>query len=324
MRATRPSLLLLAAVLVLAGCGATAPPPLVLGSATDTVEQHDDFAAAVRAPVGLHVFFQAWEGRPDLDRARADAAAARGALPVLTWEPWAPGAGPDQPAYALRRIAAGDHDDYVRSFARQVAARGEPLGLRVLHELNGDWYPWAVGGGVAVDAVAAWTHLRALFAEEGADVVWVWTVTVSGETTVRYEEAFPGDDAVDWVALDGYNGGTALPWGGWRGPEELLAPDVARLTALSERPLLLGETASATEGGDKAAWVRDLLTWAPEAGVQGVVWFHVAKEADWRVTSPPAAAEAFREVVAEPGTVTARAPLPRRLADGGPATRAAP
>lgn len=290
--------------------------PLVLGVHADTVADRDRFAGAVGAPVALYGWFSAWEGQPDFDAERATAALARGAVPLVTWEPWQPGAGVDQPEYALTRIAAGEHDEYIRTYAQQVRDWGGTLAVRFVHELNAPHYPWSVGvnGNTAEDAIAAWRHVQSVFEVEGADVVWVWAVNVSGDTTVPYEEFYPGDDAVDWVGLDGYNGGDALPWGGWRTPEQLLGDDVEALDELSDRPLLVTEVGSAEAGGDKARWIRELFAFADEHEVDGLMWFDYRKEADWRVVSSPEALAAFRAGV-EVAEVAPEPPMPERLVE---------
>jgi beta-mannanase len=235
-------------------------------------------------------------------------------VPMVTWEPWDPERGVDQPDYALARVVAGDHDDYIASYARQVRQWGGMLALRFAHELNAPIYPWSVGlnGNTEQDALDAWRHVQQVFAAEGADVVWVWAVNVSGEETVPYESFFPGDDDVDWVGLDGYNGGDALPWGGWRSPEELLGPDVDRLQELSDRPVVLTEVGSAEAGGDKAGWISELFEFCREAGVAGLVWFDYVKETDWRVNSSPEAAAAFRRAAGE-AELAPSPELPERL-----------
>ena len=74
-----------------------------------------------------------------------DAAAAAGCTPELTWEPWDPRAGKHQAAYTAGQIAGGRYDTYVRTWAKQAASYDKPFRLRFAHEMNGDWYPWAVG-----------------------------------------------------------------------------------------------------------------------------------------------------------------------------------
>jgi hypothetical protein len=259
-------------------------------------------------------WYSGWAGEPAFDAARASAARARGSLPMVTWEPWDPSAGADagadQPAYALARIAAGDFDAYVTAWARQVRAWGGPVVLRFAHELDAPHYPWSVGvnGNTAADAVAAWRHVHTLVEAQGADVIWAWCVNVHADRGSAYAPLYPGDDVVDWLAVDGYNGGTALPWGGWRSPAEVFGQSVDDLRALSPaKPLLITETASAEAGGDKAAWIHELFGYALDARIRGLVWFDEDKETDWRITSSPAAAAAFRAELAVPGRL---GPLP--------------
>ena len=124
-----------------------------------------------------------------------------------------------------------------------------------------------------------------------------------------YASLYPGDAAVDWVALDGYNGGTALPWGGWRTPVEVFGPSLEQLHRLSDRPVAITEVASAEQGGDKAAWIHQLFDLAVDEGVRVLVWFDHDKETDWRLTSSPAATAAVRRELAVPGRL-APPPVP--------------
>jgi mannan endo-1,4-beta-mannosidase len=116
-----------------------------------------------------------------------------------------------------------------------------------------------------------------------------------------YAPLYPGDRAVDWVAVDGYNGGDALPWGGWRSPEEVFGDSLADLQDLTDRPLAITEVASAEQGGDKAAWIADLFGLALRRGIRVLIWFDYQKETDWRVQSSPTSAAAFRREATVPG-----------------------
>ncbi|MGY1691658.1 glycosyltransferase family 2 protein [Geodermatophilus sp. SYSU D01105] len=84
-----------------------------------------------------------------------DAIAARGATPVVTWEPW-DAADPGNPVFAPAHFAAGAHDAYLQQWADALRDWGRPVLLRFAHEQNGDWYPWAVGvgGTTAPDHIA--------------------------------------------------------------------------------------------------------------------------------------------------------------------------
>lgn len=310
----------MAVALVLAGSLVTAvsvgnpPVPLTLGVASEDATGPAAFAAASGVPAAIQGWYESWAGDTPFDTARADAARAAGALPMLTWEPWAPDGGVDQPDYALGRIAEGDHDAYITAFARQVHDWGGVLALRFAHELDAPTYPWGAGvnGNTAAQAVAAWRRVHDLFAAAGAKVVWVWCVNVHGSGTADYAPLFPGDDDVDWIALDGYNGGTSLPWGGWRTPDEVFGQSLHDLRELSGKPAVITEVGSAEDGGDKANWIHELFTFVKERRIRSLVWFDVAKEADWRIDSSPASAAAFRAEAAAPGRL-GPPPMPDRF-----------
>ncbi len=176
--------------------------------------------------------------------------------------------------------------------------------VRFAHEMNGSWIPWRSPPGAFRDA---WRRLRDIFAAAGADSVeWVWSPHVRGLRASRFEPFFPGHDAVDWVALDGYNWGRSQRLSRWRSFDAIFAESYARITTLaSGTPLMLAEIGCAEEGGDKAAWIRDAFGSAiPERypAVRAVIWFNANPpgHADWRVESSPASLEAWRHIVRLP------------------------
>lgn len=232
-----------------------------------------------------------------------NAVRARGAVPLITWEPWAWGGGLSQPAYALDRITAGDFDTHITQWGLALAEWGYPVQLRFAHEMNGDWYPWAEGvnGNEAGDYVQAWRHVHDVVAATGAsNVSWVWSPNVPYWGSTDLSGLFPGLDYVDIVALDGYNWGTSASWSGWISPQDLFAPGIERLRALAPgRPILIAETASSEAGGSKGEWNADLVAYlAAQPDVMGFVWFHIQKEADWRINSSDASAAAFKSALA--------------------------
>jgi hypothetical protein len=232
-----------------------------------------------------------------------NAVQARGAVPLVTWEPWAWGGGVDQPAYSLDRIAAGDFDARIIQWGQALAAWGYPVQLRFAHEMNGNWYPWAEGvnGNEAGDYVQAWRHVHDVVAATGAsNVSWVWSPNVPYWGSTDLAGLFPGAAYVDVVALDGYNWGTSASWSGWVSPQDLFAPGIAELRSLAPGlPILIAETASSEAGGSKAAWNTDLVSYlAAQPDVMGFVWFHIQKEADWRINSSDASAAAFKSALA--------------------------
>ena len=144
-------------------------------------------------------------------------AAARGAVLLVSWEPWNSAiGGANQSSYALKRIAAGSFDRYIATFAHAAAATNEPVFVRWAPEMNGDWLPWSTGvnGNSAGDYIAAWRHVVDVSRASGAtNIKWVFNPIVSYEGSYPLVSLYPGTTYVDWVALDGYNWGQLKPWG---------------------------------------------------------------------------------------------------------------
>ena len=289
---------------------ATAAAPIALGayvpSAMWGASKIDAYRAQVGAAPAIVMWYQDW-AHAEVNGFAAgslDAVVARGAMPLVTWEPWNYTAGADQPDYALRTIIAGNHDAYIRAWAQDAAAWGQPFYLRFAHEMNGDWYPWAIGvnGNTADEYVAAWRHVVTIFREEGAsNVRWVWCANVIYAGSVPLAQVYPGDAWVDWVALDGYNWGKSQSWSSWQSFTEVFKESYDALAVLTTRPLMISEIGSAEIGGNKATWItRGFLTDLPKRmpRVRAVIWFNENKETDWRVNSSAASLNAFRQVAA--------------------------
>ncbi len=272
----------------------------------DDPSRIDRFAEMVGEKPSVVMLYQNWEDHKSFDRELVEAVASRGATPVVTWAPRDPLKGRQQRDYSLQKIARGEQDPFVRSWAREAAAWNEPLYLRFAHEMNSSFYPWGVGvnGNTAADYVAAWRHLHDIFEQEGADNVrWVWSPLADSPTSKdEFEQMYPGDDYVDWLALDGYNWGTEGPvLQEWRTVAEVFGPSYDRLAGISEKPMMIADVATAEAGGDEAAWIREgLLEDVPSRlpRVRAVIWFDSNKIMDWRINSTPESLKAYKEVAA--------------------------
>ena len=204
-----------------------------------------------------------------------------------------------QPAFSLARIAGGTHDAYIAQWAAKLRDFGRPVYLRPMHEMNGSWYPWA--GGVNANTperyIAAWRRIVDLFRGHGAsNVRFVWSpnhLDVSGN---HMESFYPDAGYVDVLALDGYNWGAAMPQnGGWQTFREVFQNAYDRLSKLGPQPIWITEVGSAPNGGDKAAWVRDMFAKAARMSrLRAIVWFNENKERDWRADATSRVAAAFR------------------------------
>ena len=242
-------------------------------------------AKAYGGPLAIAGWFQQWDG--DRDGFRADWASAvadAGAVPLVTWEPWRKPRGgysaPEQPAYTLESIAGGDHDDYITRFAREVAAYGQPVMLRLMQEMNGNWYPWSIveNGGSPAAFVQAWRHVHDLFDHAGAlNVTWVWTINrIDGLSAVQRNvtAAYPGAGYVDWVAMTGFDWGKTQRNSHWSTPAEVLEKSYAALLPL-RKPVMIAELGTVRQGQAAARWVREAVDLLAERyrKVVAIVWF---------------------------------------------------
>jgi hypothetical protein len=234
-----------------------------------------------------------------------DAAAAAGCTPELTWEPWDPRAGKHQTAYTAGEIAGGRYDTYVGTWAHQAASYDRPFRLRFAHEMNGDWYPWAVGspGGSPQDYVAAYRRVRGIFDDAGAKhVEWVWcpNAIINGNAEA-ISRCYPGDDFVDVVGVDGYNFGDR-PGHQWTQPAELFGTTLALVAQVAPgKPAWINEVGCGDQGGDKSRWISDFFGWLAGTDVRGLIWFEVDGQPDapdWRLTSSAATTAAAKAALA--------------------------
>ncbi len=230
-----------------------------------------------------------------------------GATPMITWQPQAtpvPGASPSaQPDFSLVQVASGRYDSYIRAWADQARAFGKVVYVRLMHEMNGKWYPWGytVNGNTPQQYVAAWQHVVGIFTADGvANVRFVWCASTGGRASpVPF---YPGDASVSWIALDGYNRAAA-----WRSFTSIFSLRYAQITAVSARPVMIAETASVESPLDpaaKAAWITSAFAQEiPQTfpRVAAALYFDASVSSwDQALTSSPAALEAFAQVAALP------------------------
>jgi hypothetical protein len=223
-----------------------------------------------------------------------------GRIPLITWEP---------DTTTLAAIASGADDARIRARAEAVARDGRPLLLRFAHEMNADWYPW---DGVRTSApgthdgptryVAAWRHLHAVFAAAGAtNVRWVWSPNHRSIPAASWNDAaryYPGDDVVDWIAVDGYD----RPSRRAASFASIFGPTLTEFAG--RKPVMIAETASDRRDPARAVRFIDGVRRAVDAGaprVDAIVWFDTTKRGhDWRVGGSGAVAAAFRRLARDP------------------------
>ncbi|MCP9272174.1 glycoside hydrolase family 26 protein [Mycolicibacterium arenosum] len=274
--------------------------PLRFGVSTPggplAVEELRSVARVISRSLDIVLWFEDFASPPPI----AEFAVARrwGARPIVTWEPWlCRGHARNVSSEPFQLIVEGRYDAYLRRWADELRDFGSTVYVRFAHEFNGTWYPWSPAGGTSASAyTAAWRHLHSLFAAHGAaNVRWVWAADASSEQEGALQDWYPGTDCVDVLAVDGYNWGTSLPGARWVTPPDLFARPLEQLRGIDDgKPILVTEVACAEAGGDKPAWIGDLVReLSGQRNVTGFVWFDHDKETDWRLTSSPESAQAM-------------------------------
>lgn len=222
-----------------------------------------------------------------------------GNVPMVTWQPFT---GKNTPNDIEARIADGGMDSYIHAWADKMkgflagpdnvydTADDRRVYLRLGHEMNGDWYPWgaALGNDSPEDYKRMWQRVWLIFRDKGIDqnhLQWIWSVNNADFGGFNAESYYPGDEYVDWVAVDGYN------WGGsyWNEPNSVYDEMLGRLRLLASKPLAITETASTslTAHGDdvaaKSQWITRIFEYAWTQDVRMMIWFNKDKEMDWAV-----------------------------------------
>lgn len=297
-----------------AGCAEAPRWGFALDGNPITAAQLDPLIRETGFKPGLIVCFQQWPENPaaqDFPKVSLEAIAAVGAEAVITWEPMFYRAGGVETMIPAEQITAGKYDAYITGFARQAAAWGKPMIIRFAHEMNLSRYHWGgtekeYGPASPARYQAMWRHVVTRFREAGAkNVRWAFCPNAESIPGVGNPSAapwntarayYPGDAWVDLVGVDGYNwGDTQTPekhgWrSSWRSFASVFAAAHAELRTLAPaKPVYVFETACASTGGDKAAWLADLAATTQAWKLAGVVWFNANKEIDWRLATGVAA-----------------------------------
>lgn len=274
------------------------------GALGDNLNALTEFEAVAKKPVAIANFFNSWGGaNPKFPSQAVQNIRNHGSIPMITWEPWDTTAGVNQANYQLRDIADGRHDTYITEWAAAAKSSASPIFLRFMHEMNGTWYPWArtVNGNTANDYIDAWRHVHNIFDGLGVtNVTWVWCVNTEYPGSSSIGPAYPGDNYVDWVAIDGYNRGTV------NGNQNvsfaaMIKPSYDQLQSIAGgKPVMIAENGTVEQGSDKPAWFRNALKYDLKVTfprVKAYVYFNLNKNYDNRITSTEASRYAFAESV---------------------------
>lgn len=277
--------------------------PFVHGVATQNLASLLAFEEATGRFARSYTYFRSFGAKVNFDweKSFATELVERGTTPVLTLQPRDPAGGVDQPAYSHRRIIAGDFDDLLNGWARALREVPGEVVVRIMHEGNGDWYPWCatVNGNTPASYIRAWRRMWRIFTYAGAgNVTWEWSMNKTYPGATPLESLYPGNGVVERVGFSGYNGGTILDRGGWRHFGEIFEASIAEVRRFTTKPIFIAETSAANgSAGDRAAWIAEMWQWLSDhREVAGMSWFDFPKDdVDWRLVTSPEAVAAYRK-----------------------------
>lgn len=227
-----------------------------------------------------------------------DAAWDQGAVPFVNLAVGTAGFGPRSAA----EVAGGDLDEAIRVWARTFAAWTQGGTKRAfiapLQEMNASWVSYGLD---PANYKLAFVRIQAIFQQEGVpenSVLWVFAPNGWSEPGHEFEVYYPGDDVVDVVGFSAFNFGACVASGeGWEPFEMAIEPYLNRMNAMApNRPILLAQTGSVEQGGDRGAWLVDSFDKLASAPMfKGLIYFNVSKvepgapscnPVDWRVYDP--------------------------------------
>ncbi len=206
-----------------------------------------------------------------------------GAVPCMTWEPT------NIPA---EQILNGNYDIYITNMAQTIKSFAKPMMMRFAHEMNLKAYHWGTDK-EHYDSHSPETYVKLfkyvveLFKKNQViNALWAFCPNVDSVPPDKWNlvlSYYPGDDYVDLLGMDGYNWGTPS-----RSFETIFTPIYNQLKKMSsEKPIIVFETATVGSSKEKIQWINEAIATSQKWKLQGIIWFQVNKEKDWRLLPTP-------------------------------------
>jgi beta-mannanase len=267
------------------------------------------FEKLVNKKTSIAHYYIGWESLNDPQLiSQFDKIHQYGWTPMLNVNPYYFSQCPATNLPLYQAIAEGKCDEFLESAGKNLSQVNKPFYLLFAWEMNNDQNKWSVisTGSTSADFVQAWRHMHDVFSKAGAShVIWVFTPNIPDVTQTPYSALYPGDNYVDWVGLDGYNWGTTQSWSQWLSFSEIFKAPYHSLTTIApSKPVMLAEINSTDQGGDKAAWFKDMLTKQIPTNfpqIQAVVIFNEDRSdqenVNWKIQSTSNSLKGFTQAI---------------------------
>ncbi len=223
-----------------------------------------DFEQMIDKKVSIAHFYRGWEALIDPNlMVELDILRANKWEPMLNVNPYYFSECPASQVPLYRAIADGQCDEFLHKAGKNLSSAKEPFYLLFAWEMNNYPNEWSIShtGSTASDFVAAWRHVHTIFKEENATGVrWVFCPNIPDVEEFPYNDIYPGDAYVDWIALDGYNWGTTQSWSQWNSFAGVFTAPYNKITSIApSKPLMIAEVNTTDRGGNKASWYKDMF-----------------------------------------------------------------
>jgi hypothetical protein len=209
----------------------------------------------------------------------------QGSTLLLSW------AGTD-----TRAIASGAHDGWIRQRALAIKAIGRRIFLEWRWEMDRPNLASEIHS--PADYIAAWDHIRSIFAREHVgNVAWVWCPRARGFPGANAAAYYPGDNEVDWVCVDAYPGP-----GPYRSFANIVQPFLS-WASRHPKPIMIGEygVPQTYLPLQRAQWLRDAAaTVQGHPQIKALVYFDADAQHAYSLEPGSPALQAFRSMADEP------------------------
>jgi beta-mannanase len=229
----------------------------------------------------------------------------QGYIPMITLENHFVNASSKIKQPNLYSIVEGHMDLFFADWAKKIKLVEGTVLVRILHEFNGDWYPWCIVNNDK-DAslfIKAYRHIHDIFkAQDVKNVKFIWcpnSMSVPQEGWNFIMDAYPGDAYVDYVGTDIYNGAgqKSSVWRSFR--KEAIENYFLFTQNLPDKPLLVCETASRERESSeslcqtKEGWIKQLseALKSDMSEIKLLTWFN--EKSTFQINSSASSRNAF-------------------------------
>ncbi len=207
----------------------------------------------------------------------------------------------------LYSIVEGHFDYLFIEWAKRMKEVKGPVLLRILHEFNGDWYPWSIAknDNNAKLFIQAYQHIWTIFNSQNVtNVKFIWCPNSMSSPQQAWNfimDAYPGDKYVDYVGLDVYNGAgdNGIPI--WRSFRKEAIENYFLLTEnFPTKPLIICETSSRERKTGEQGVLQNKAEWIGQMSealktdlskITAVTWFNQYDQ--FKVNSSPEAQKSY-------------------------------